>query len=80
MLRISIEENVECWRSSSKGESLPCGRTRPRLGRNCTRLATGKLVLDLSSVTYADPSGTQVLGQIYKRHTRSLAERSGRNF
>ncbi len=48
------------------------------------RLASRKLVLDLSSVTYADAGGTELLGQIYSQTraellagtlwTRSLAE------
>lgn len=35
-------------------------------------LATRKLVLDLSSVTYADTNGTHVLGQIYSQTNAEL--------
>ncbi len=76
MLRISIEENVEALEMKLEGRIA--GPWAAELGRvwveTAPRLATRKLVLDLSSVTYADSGGTQVLGQIYAQtHAELLA-------
>ena len=76
MLRISIEENVEVLEIKLEGRIA--GPWAAELDRvwveTAPRLATRKLVLDLSSVTYADSSGTQVLGQIYAQtHADLLA-------
>jgi anti-anti-sigma factor len=90
MLRISIEENVEVLEIKLEGRIA--GPWAAELDRvwveTAPRLATRKLVLDLSSVTYADPAGAQVLGQIYKQThadllagtlwTQSLAEQISR--
>ena len=90
MLRISIEENVEVLEIKLEGRIA--GPWAAELDRvwveTAPRLATRKLVLDLSSVTYADSSGTQVLGQIYAQThadllagtlwTQSLAEQISR--
>ena len=55
-------------------ESLDRGRAE--LGRvwveTAPRLATRKLILDLSSVTYADAGGTHLLGQIYSKTNAEL--------
>jgi anti-anti-sigma regulatory factor len=86
MLRISIEENVEAVEMKLEGRVV--GPWTAELSRvwveTAPRLATRKLVLDLSSVTYADASGTELLGQIYSQTraevlagtlwTQSLAE------
>jgi len=75
-----------------KLEGRVAGPWATELGRvwmeTAPRLATRKLVLDLSSVTYADTSGTHVLGQIYSQTnaellagtlwTQSLAEQISR--
>ena len=76
-----------------KLEGRVAGPWATELGRvwmeTAPRLATRKLVLDLSSVTYADADGTQVLGQIYTQThaellagtlwTQSLAEQISRS-
>jgi anti-anti-sigma factor len=90
MLRISIDENVEMLELKLEGRIA--GPWAEELSRvwveTAPRLATRKLVLDLSSVTYADSSGTQVLGKIYAQThadllagtlwTQSLAEQISR--
>ncbi len=90
MLRISIEENAELL--EIKLEGRVAGPWAQELGRvwveTAPRLATRKLVLDLSSVTYADSAGTHLLGQIYAQThadllagtlwTQSLAEQISR--
>jgi anti-anti-sigma regulatory factor len=67
MLRISIEENVEVLEMKLEGRIA--GPWAAELSRvwveTAPRLASRKLVLDLSSVTYADSGGTELLGQIY---------------
>jgi anti-anti-sigma regulatory factor len=67
MLRISFEETVEALEMKLEGRIA--GPWVAELGRvwveTAPRLATRKLILDLSGVTYADPGGTHVLGQIY---------------
>jgi len=59
-----------------KLEGRVAGPWATELGRvwmeTAPRLATRKLVLDLSSVTYADTSGTHVLGQIYSQTNAEL--------
>lgn len=40
------------------------------------RLANRKLILDLRSVTYADPVATQLLGEIYLRTNADLLAES----
>lgn len=86
MLRISIEETVEALEMKLEGRIA--GPWAAELGRvwveTAPRLASRKLVLDLSSVTYADAGGTQLLGEIYAQTraevlagtvwTQSLAE------
>jgi len=71
-----------------KLEGRIAGPWAEELGRvwvkTAPRLASRKLVLDLSSVTYADADGTELLGKIYSQTraevlaetlwTRSLAE------
>jgi len=91
MLRISIDENVEAL--EMKLEGRVAGPWVAELNRvwveTAPRLASRKLILDLSSVTYADAGGTHVLGQIYAQTraellagtvwTQSLAEQITRN-
>jgi anti-anti-sigma regulatory factor len=91
MLRISIEETVEAL--EMKLEGRVAGLWTAELGRvwveTAPRLATRKLILDLSSVTYADAGGTHLLGQIYSQTkaellcgtlwTQSLAEQITRS-
>jgi anti-anti-sigma regulatory factor len=91
MLRISIDENVESL--ELKLEGRVAGPWAAELNRvwveTAPRLASRKLVLDLSSVTYADAGGTHVLGQIYAQTraevlartvwTQSLAEQITRD-
>ena len=86
MLRISIDENVE--ELEIKLEGRIAGPWAEELSRvwveTAPRLASRKLILDLSSVTYADADGTQVLGEIFAQTgaellagtlwTQSLAE------
>ena len=91
MLRISIEENVEAM--EMKLEGRVAGPWAAELSRvwveTAPRLASRKLILDLSSVTYADAGGTHLLGQIYSQTkaellagtlwTQSLAEQITRS-
>ncbi|MGC1463613.1 MAG: hypothetical protein WA802_15525 [Terracidiphilus sp.] len=91
MLRISILETVE--ELELKLEGRIAGPWAAELGRvwmeTAPRLASRKLVLDLSSVTYADSGGTELLGQIYAQTnaellagtlwTQSLAEQIARS-
>ena len=67
MLRISIEETVEAL--EMKLEGRVAGPWAEELGRvwveTAQRLASRKLILDLSSVTYADAVGTRALIEIY---------------
>ncbi len=91
MLRISIEESVEVL--EMKLEGRVAGPWAAELGRvwveTAPRLATRKLVLNLSSITYADSGGTQLLGEIYAQTnavllagtlwTQSLAEQITRD-
>ena len=59
-----------------KLEGRVAGPWADELGRvwmeTAPRLATRKLVIDLSSVTYADTNGTHVLGQIYSQTNAEL--------
>jgi anti-anti-sigma regulatory factor len=76
MLRISIEENIDAL--EIKLEGRVAGPWAAELGRvwmeTAPRLASRKLVLDLSSVTYADAAGTQALSEIYAQtHAEVLA-------
>jgi anti-anti-sigma regulatory factor len=74
MLRISIEENVEVLEMKLEGRIA--GPWAAELSRvwveTAPRLASRKLVLDLSSVTYADSGGTELLGQIYAQTNAEL--------
>ena len=74
MLRISIEETVEAL--EMKLEGRVAGPWAAELGRvwveTAPRLATRKLILDLSNVTYADAGGTHLLGQIYSQTRAEL--------
>jgi anti-anti-sigma regulatory factor len=74
MLRISIQETVE--ELELKLEGRIAGPWAAELGRvwveTAPRLASRKLVLDLSSVTYADSGGTELLGQIYAQTNAEL--------
>lgn len=74
MLRISIEETVE--ELEMKLEGRVAGPYAEELNRvwveTAPRLASRKLVLDLSGVTYADAGGTQLLGQIYAQTRAEL--------
>jgi anti-anti-sigma regulatory factor len=92
MLRISIEENIEAL--EIKLEGRVAGPWAAELGRvwmeTAPRLASRKLVLDLSNVTYADAVGTQALSEIYAQTraevlagtvwTQSLAEQITRGY
>ena len=73
MLRISIHETAE--EVELKLEGRIAGPWAAELGRvwveTAPRLSSRKLVLDLSSVTYADAGGTQLLSEIY---TQTRAE------
>jgi len=76
MLRISIEQTVESLEMKLEGRIA--GPWTAELGRvwveTAPLLASRKLVLDLSSVTYADAGGTQLLGEIYSQtHAELLA-------
>jgi hypothetical protein len=74
MLRISIEETTEALEMKLEGRIA--GPWAAELGRvwveTAPRLATRKLILDLSSVTYADAGGTHLLGQIYSQTNAEL--------
>jgi anti-anti-sigma regulatory factor len=74
MLRISIQETVE--EVELKLEGRIAGPWAAELGRvwveTAPRLASRKLVLDLSSVTYADAGGTQLLSEIYAQTCAEL--------
>jgi anti-anti-sigma regulatory factor len=74
MLRISFDETVEAL--EMKLEGRVAGPWAAELGRvwveTAPRLATRKLVLDLSGVTYADAGGTYLLGQIYAQTKAEL--------
>jgi anti-anti-sigma factor len=80
MLRISIEETPDAMEIKLEGRIA--GPWAAELGRvwveTAPRLASRKLILNLSSVTYADASGTELLGRIYSQ-TRAelLAETLG---
>jgi anti-anti-sigma regulatory factor len=76
MLRISIEETMEALAMKLEGRIV--GPWAAELGRvwleTAPRLASRKLVLDLSSVTYADAGGQQALSEIYaETHAELLA-------
>ena len=76
MLRISIEETVEALEMKLEGRIA--GPWAAELGRvwleTAPRLASRKLILDLSSVTYADAGGTRLLSEIYiQTHAELLA-------
>jgi anti-anti-sigma regulatory factor len=76
MLRISILETAE--EVELKLEGRIAGPWAAELGRvwveTAPRLSSRKLVLDLSSVTYADAEGTQLLSEIYSQtHAELLA-------
>jgi anti-anti-sigma regulatory factor len=74
MLRISIEETVEALEMKLEGRIA--GPWAAELSRvwveTAPRLATRRLVLDLSSVTYADAGGTALLGRIYDQTNAEL--------
>jgi anti-anti-sigma regulatory factor len=74
MLRISIQENAEVLEMKLEGRIA--GPWAAELGRvwveTAPRLAARNLILDLSSVTYADTAGTQLLGQIYAQTNAEL--------
>jgi hypothetical protein len=74
MLRISIEESVEALEMKLEGRIA--GPWAAELGRvwveTAPRLASRKLVLDLSNVTYADAGGTELLGEIYAQTRAEL--------
>jgi len=74
MLRITIDETTEAL--EMKLEGRVAGPWAEELSRvwmeTAPRLATRKLVLDLSSITYADAGGTHVLGQIYSQTKAEL--------
>jgi len=74
MLRISIEETTEALEMKLEGRIA--GPWAAELGRvwveTAPRLAARKLILDLSSVTYADAGGTHLLGQIYSQTNAEL--------
>lgn len=74
MLRISITETTEAVEMKLEGRIA--GPWAAELGRvwveTAPRLASRKLILDLSSVTYADAGGTDLLGQIYKQTNAEL--------
>jgi anti-anti-sigma regulatory factor len=74
MLRISIEETVEALEMKLEGRIA--GPWAAELGRvwveTAPRLASRKLILDLSSVTYADAGATQLLSDIYAQTRAEL--------
>lgn len=74
MLRITIEETVEALEIKLEGRVT--GPWVAELSRvwveTAPRLASRKLVLDVSGVTYADAGGTYVLGQIYSQTKAEL--------
>jgi hypothetical protein len=74
MLRISIQETMEALEMKLEGRIA--GPWAAELGRvwveTAPRLATRKLVLDLSSVTYADAGATQLLSEIYAQTRAEL--------
>jgi anti-anti-sigma regulatory factor len=74
MLRISIEETTEALEMKLEGRIA--GPWAAELSRvwveTAPRLAARKLILDLSSVTYADAGGTHLLGQIYSQTSAEL--------
>lgn len=74
MLRITIDESVSAL--EMKLEGRVAGPWAAELGRvwmeTAPRLADRKLVLDVSGVTYADASGTHLLGEIYKQTKAEL--------
>ena len=91
MLRITIAETVEALEMKLEGRIA--GPWAAELSRvwveTAPRIASRKLILDVSGVTYADASGTHTLGQIYSQThaelltgtlwTQSLAEQITRH-
>jgi hypothetical protein len=74
MLRITIAETVEAL--EMKLEGRVAGPWAAELSRvwveTAPRLATRKLILDVSGVTYADAGGTHLLGRIYSQTKAEL--------
>ncbi len=74
MLRISIQESEQAMEFKLEGRIA--GPWAAEFGRvwveTAPRLASRKLVLNLSSVTYADASGTQLLSEIYAQTRADL--------